>query len=175
MQSVVSLLLVMSYCLSNCVAADPLPTGGMNCTRNVECHTPNGNCTDGVCVCSDRWGNPDCSYGRQDRLLAGGLQFLCFAGIGGVGNFLLGRTGPAIGQLILILTYLLGCCLACCALCAVFGRTAGKILATTGGIVGLLIIIACMLTGLIWSIIDGANILGNRIVDGNGYATYSSL
>jgi hypothetical protein len=175
MQSVMLLLLFLGYCSLSLVSADPLPTGGLNCTRNFDCHTPNGNCTDGVCVCSDRWGNPDCSYGRQDRMLAGGLQFLCFAGIGGVGNFMLGRTGPAIGQLVLVLTYLIGCCLICCALCAVFGGTAGKIFGSMGGIIVITIIVACVLTGFIWSIIDGAGILGNRIVDGNGYGTYSSL
>lgn len=86
-------------------------SGGANCTNDRECNSVNqgGLCdisgtSAGNCVCANGWGKPDCSYRRTSKDLAGGLQIgLVFAGVGGVGNFIIGRTGPAVGQLILML------------------------------------------------------------------------
>jgi hypothetical protein len=37
---------------------------------------------------------------------------------------------------------------------------------------GLCIAVCSILAGLIWSIVDGANMLQGKIADGNGYAMY---
>jgi len=157
--------------------ADPQPIGGMNCTRDEQCDsiTGGGNCTDNQCICSYQRGNPDCSYIRKDRILAGGLQFLCFIGIGGIGNFILERAGYAIGQLILMIAYVFMIALLYCSCCGLYRGTVGKIFGMAGGITCGVILICAVMAGLIWSIIDAAMILGGNIVDGNGYTTYDSI
>ena len=98
---------------------------------------------------------------------------MCFAGIGGVGNFILGNNGIAAGQLILmcggfVMAYIVCCISGCGALC---GEKGMKI---AGGISGLLVCITSMalVAGFIWNIVDAAYILQGKILDGNGYDTY---
>ena len=183
-------LVVVLFCIHQ-ILADPLPTGGANCESNNDCFF--GTCEDvfvddcdkmlnetvcnqvvngSVCVCPGSAAKPDCSYERKDRNLAGGLQFLCFVGVGGIGNFILERINYGIGQIILTssgLVVSIAACLFGGILCC--GKT-GKIV--YGGIFGTLGIIAIftVFAGWIWSIVDGALILQGKIDDGNGYATY---
>jgi hypothetical protein len=178
------------------ILADPQPTGGAPCENYNDCgglgagmcmfnQTQNGT---GYCVCALTRGNPDCSYIRISRSLTGGLQFSCFIGVGGVGNFILGRTGIAIGQLILMaseLIIVLGCCILfvpcfiCIACLAIVSGGAGdaetkdienatptkkKKYSTT--------CCSCLVfAGWLWCIIDGARILEGHINDGMGYKT----
>jgi hypothetical protein len=176
------LLLIALICLLAFATADPEPTGGANCTYDTDCGgagagdcipyktpPPQNSTYNGTCVCPDSLANPDCSYQRTSKSLAGGLQFLCFVGIGGVGNFVLGRIGPAVGQLLLMLATIFISVAGCVSFCV------GSIKAKLG--VGLFAGLACIiisiaLTGFIWSIVDGADILQGKIADGNGYATY---
>ena len=78
------------------------------------------------------------------------MEFLAFAGIGGLGNFILMRTGPAIGQLILLLVPF---CSFCTSFCIYVGAASGS---DTGVAVG----------GA------GAMILQGQVLDGNGYMPY---
>ena len=162
---------------------DPQPTGGAICETYVDCGGFNaGKCTkvnsddnEGVCECYKEFGNPNCSYERKHRGTAGGLMFLCLAGIGGVGNFILERTTVAITQLCLMFSLWL----ACIGVCIVGGVMVG--LGGDGGVVvGYIIIvifyvlcIGALLTGWVWCIADAIGILSGTIADGNGYATYS--
>jgi hypothetical protein len=175
--------LLIALCILS-TSADPLPTGGASCITFLDCGvnggfcmpnmTVKGNESKSYCVCNSDRGNPDCSYSRTSRSLAGGLQFLCFAGIGGVGQFVLGNIGHAVGQLILLtLIVYCGICVLCCMACGLLMKGDGPKMACEGfgGVV--LGLIACMPTaGLIWCIIEGAYILQGKITDGNGYATY---
>lgn len=196
-------LIIMNYFILFAFAiipilADPRPTGGAPCEDYSDCgglgagmcvfnQTQNST---GYCVCAPTRGNPDCSYIRISRKLAGGLQFLCFVGVGGVGNFILGRTGIAIGQLILMaaeLVIVICCCVlivACCPLTILNGNVVkvndnpvedeenagaktnkGKTFSTSG-------ILGCFIfAGWLWCIIDGALILEGHINDGMGYKT----
>ncbi len=169
------------------VAGDPKPTGGANCTSNINCSGV-GTCdfsnSTGVCVCPKDRGDPDCSYERIDRNLAGGLQFLCFVGAGGVGNFVLGRTAEAVVQLILLLAewfiIIAGCgycCgMICCAFCGDTDNDTFEKCAVGGGATIWCIAVICIaaiLAGWIWCIVDGAMIINGSIDDGRGYATFS--
>ena len=141
--------------------ADPTATGGANCTSNFDCGGLNaGYCLNNKC---------DCSYQRYSAALVGGLNIgLPFVGIGGVGNFIIGRTGPACGQLILMLSYYLVIIASCYLGCAAgFGKLKSAIPVVS--------VITCaismaILAGFIWSIIDGAFMLEGKIVDSNGYS-----
>ncbi len=159
---------------------DKNPTGGAPCENDDQCggrdfgtcklETKN-NITSGKCECSYKRGDVDCSYKRKNGQLAGGLQFLCFAGVGGVGNFILERTGAAVGQLILLAISLCACCAAICgvAVAGVSGSdgAAGGVTACIG-----LCICCASFAGLIWCIVDGAMILEGEVLDGNGYKPY---
>jgi len=167
-------------------ANDPNPTGGAPCNKDSDCSgIYAGYCQDyntindthsgyiGYCVCFEDRADPDCSYKRYEKDIAGGLQFICFAGVGGVGNFYIGRTGPAVGQLLLLLSCILLCIFGCVALCCMccdssIGDICGATLMGVGGC-----IVTCLtLAGLIWCIVDGVQMLNGNIVDGNGYAMY---
>ena len=153
---------------------DPKPCGGAPCTKDIDCNSVNQggicnfNSTNtegnvGSCLCANGWGNPDCTYRRTSKDLAGGLQIgLVFCGVGGVGNFVIGRVGMGVGQLILMLGYYL-CCISFCLMCCE--------LMIPG--VALIIVAACAyLAGFIWAIVDGANMLQCNIPDAAGYALY---
>lgn len=171
---------------------DPLPTGGADCSQESDCNGPlGGECvittttlsnnetqtgghqTTGHCVCSDEYADPDCSYERKDKDLAGGLEFLCFIGVGGVGNFYLGRIGEGIGQFFLCLPILIVWCMFLCCICSIIcGGNCNVNCEGVPAIVFVIIMILIMLSGLIWSIVDGAMILQGKVNDGDGYALY---
>lgn len=120
-----------------------------------------------------RLAGPNCSYHRFDADLAGGLNIgLAFIGIGGIGNFIIGRTGYAVGQLILELTIYFICFPMCCAMCCVFSGNEK----TAMGFGGTLFCVAvcAYLAGFAWSIADGARMIQLDIIDGNGYNLYKS-
>lgn len=181
-------IIILSICLIALAFADPQPTGGAACTRNSDCGGANGGycepnanyvppeltrsveqVTSGTCVCNKERGNPDCSYERHSRSLTGGLQFLCFVGVAGVGDLILGRNlFGGLQMAFLFSVYLLGiaACLSCCV---------GSIKQKLG--LGLFGTLTCLLgtlsfIGWLWSIIDGALILQGQVTDANGYATF---
>lgn len=111
-----------------------------------------------------KWmGNPNCSYRRISKDLAGGLQIgLVFAGVGGVGNYIIGRTGPGVGQTLLMLGYYL-CCISICLLACEL---------VVPGIVLIILAAAAYLSGFIWAIVDGASMLQCGMRDAAGYALF---
>lgn len=182
------------FCFVIIVLADPEPTGGGICEKDLDCGGPGigicetiDNTTFGNCTCDEKYANPFCSYKRINKDLAGGLQFICFAGIGGVGNFVLGRYGPAVGQLVLTISWLIsvviGCIYGCTMIASLISFTDnddddGFFSMMCGGVsMGIIVAISCLVfcavfVGIIWSVVDGALILGGDVLDGNGYATY---
>lgn len=171
-------VLLCLLCISAKVFADPQPSGGGPCSDNYDCggigagvcHF-NATANTTACVCPANLANPNCNYERKSKALCGGLQFICFAGVGGVGNFVCGRIGPAVGQLILMFAFLFAICAACFLACGIFGDggfAAGGVLA----ILFVIILIGAIFAGFIWSIVDGAFYLQGRLNDGNGYGLY---
>jgi hypothetical protein len=161
------------------VSADPQPDGGSPCKTYADCGGIDGGYCETLgnqsyCVCQSSRGNPDCAYMRTSRNLAGGLQFLCFAGIGGVGEFILGNNGIAVGQFMLLFAGLIVICIIGCIMCgcAVAGGDNG--LAAGGVFSGIIYCFAILasLAGLVWNVIDGAFILQGKVTDSNGYSTY---
>lgn len=161
---------------------EPEDVGGAECTDDSECNgrspslygdnvcefpvSANGTAaTTGYCSCAYDYAKTDCSYKRFDKNLAGGLEFLAFAGIGGVGNFVADRVGEGVGQLILLIAPYLMCCFACC----LFAGDAGAAIAVVTQ-VGLGC--AC-LAGFIWCMCDAGFFLGGQYPDGNGYYPYN--
>ena len=162
----------MSFVLSCPVDNDPLPSGGANCTIDNGCHG-GGRCNflpgqTGTCICTEKFGNPDCSYERHSKDLAGGLQIgLQFIGVGGVGNFIISRIGPAVAQLLIYtLAYYFLCISFCIAFCV--GDQLGPIIIATFYIV----LVAAWIASFVWGIVDGAAMLQCNMKDGFGYALY---
>jgi len=171
-------LIVTFGTLINC---DPFQTGGKPCQTIEDCSginngmcLPNGSSNGSYCDCYEKFGNPDCSYLRKSRNLAGGLQFLVLAGIGGVGNFILERTNIAIAQVILMGSVYIALICACC---VGFGGALAHsqhFLAGCGALAYLIMLIGVCLpvATFIWCIVDGIEILTGNVLDGLGYATY---
>lgn len=156
-------------------ATDPAPSGGAFCVNDTDCGgIGQGRCYEFECVCNPRFANVSCNYARKNRQYVGGMQIgLTFVGVGGVGNFILGNNGPAIGQLILVASYYF-LCIACCLLAPLcfLGKKGVKAYRLILSLAGCLISIA-FLAGWIWSIVDGALMLQGKIADSNGFATYN--
>ena len=157
------------------IIADPVPIGGAVCAVDTDCGGVGaGKCTNNTCLCPPQLANISCSYKRYDADLAGALNIaLPFVGVGGIGNFIIRRTGFAVGQLILMLSIYIVlipiCVLACCSCC---GGKKTKFFSTTLGIIIVIVAILAGFAGFIWSIIDGAFMLQGKIVDGNGFDLY---
>ena len=151
---------------------DPLPNGGATCITDVDCNSVNrggvcafNNVTGHFCVCAKEWGMSNCTYQRKDQGLAGGLQIgLEFVSVAGVGNLIIGRTGPGVAQLLMFtfIIYIGGiflCIAGCC-----------------GG--GICIVVIGILMGIsgvasfIWGIVDGAHMLQGKFTDASGYCMY---
>ena len=84
--------------------------------------------------------------------------------------FIIGRTGYAVGQLILQLSGLIITCPMCCLAC-VCHKDMGAIFGI--GLVGAICGLAA-LAGFIWCIIDGAHMIDGTLTDGNGFDLYHS-
>lgn len=164
---------------SNDIVTDTTTSGGAPCMKDTDCGgvnagvcnlTTTNNVTTGKCMCPEKLADVDCTYKRKNGDLAGGLQFLCFLGIGGVGNFILELYGVAVVQLLMLLMSLCAYLITCVIVC---GAASGsdKVFAASGGVA--ICIYCCILcttlAGLIWCIIDGALILQGEVLDGNGY------
>lgn len=172
----INLILVSSDCGTSNYVNDPEPWGGLNCTNDLQCNAPSGGfCSQNVCICYGSRGKPDCSYQRISAGLPGGLNIgLVFIGIGGVGNFIIGRIGAGVGQIILTTSMYLLCIFACIFTC-IFACCENENLIIfryiVGGILSALFI-GALIAGFIWSIVDGAFILQCKYTDPNGYALY---
>lgn len=163
--------------LFNLIAGDPVPVGGASCIQNSDCGGLNaGTCVNNSCVCPPKLANVSCSYQRHDGTVAGALNIaLPFVGVGGVGNFIIGRTGMAVGQLLLMLSIYIvlipSCIIGCC--CGL-GNKVMKYLGYTLVVIIIILAIAAGFAGFIWSIVDGANMLKGELADGNGFSLYRS-
>ena len=96
--NMLSFLLILALSM---IKADPVPTGGANCTNNDDCGgTDGGKCVFnetnddnddevfGTCECPVERADVDCSYERHDGNVAGGLSIgLAFVYAGCTGNF----------------------------------------------------------------------------------------
>ena len=157
--------------------ADPVPAGGANCTDNFDCGGVYiGTCVNSKCQCSPRFAGINCSYERVSANVAGALNIaLPFVGVCGVGNFIIGRTGPAIGQLLLTLSlYIILIPLCICGCCIAGCKGYKKLIFSTLGCILLCVAILAILAGFIWSIVDGALILQGKYTDGKGFDLYRS-
>jgi TM2 domain-containing membrane protein YozV len=152
-----------------------ISNGGAPCTTDAECNAPNGNCVtgsgfdapaSGICVCSEKYTDPFCSYEMKSKGIAAGLQLLFIIGLGGIGNFYIGRIGEAVGQLILCLGF--GCITFICITCntRIFDHDERGWIAMFG------LTILCMLVGMIWSFVDMGLMVNDKFVDGNNYPLY---
>ena len=80
-----------------------LPNGGGNCTKDKDCGGYFiGVCENNTCACSSSYTGSFCEYKRKSKLTAFLLDF--FLGSCGAGQFYLGRTGIAVGILVLLLS-----------------------------------------------------------------------
>lgn len=151
--------------------------GGADCTTDAECNAPIGGICEmgtgfnasGICVCTEKYTDPFCSYEMRSKSAAAGLQWLCLIGVGGVGNFYIGRIGEGVGQFILCLGFscvIIGiCCVVCGGSCSVnFDGPCGIAIGV--------IIVGAMVAGLIWSLVDFGMMLDSKVMDGNGYPLY---
>jgi hypothetical protein len=179
---------------------EPEPTGGKLCTENSECNgkaksicdyinkcdlsnkinattkssTGLKNITVGKCVCAKDYAMEDCSHERYNKDLAGGLQFLCFVGVGGVGNFVANRIISAVLQLIMMLSVIIIITIIFCCNYEHFERYIlvhglYKIDNTY-----LKLILLCMMVGCIWCIVDAVRFIGGYLVDDSGYYPYNT-
>ena len=159
---------VLILVLATSVIADPRPTGGANCSSIHDCGGLGyGECIENQCLCYEEYGDPNCSYKRTSKQFAGGMQFLCFIGIGGVGEFIAGNTGFAVAELLLLsCASFIGCCIFLgLALCC--NDAEDGIAVCVQGLV------LCMgMAGFLMCIIRGALILEGKVNDGDGYAMY---
>ena len=163
------------------VAADPTPNGGLSCNytsdcgRGGVCDFKNVNGTyEKVCICNPEYGNKDCSYHRYSKSLAGGLQIgISFFGVFGVGNFIIGHVGVAVGQLIMGLCYLFAIvAIPCILFCSSLSGPNGAI--TAGSLSSIIACIVCIviICGLGWTLSDGGKMLQGYLPDSNGYDLY---
>ena len=158
--------------------ADPVPTGGANCTNDSDCNGENGGECDidfynntGTCVCPNTLADVDCSYHRYSADVAGGLNIgLSFIGVCGIGNFVIENTGHAVGQLILGLTLWYLTIPLYCGFCLCGKNSPGPLVIGGGVLLGVAKLAG--LAGFIWSIVTGALMIQGSITDGNGFDLY---
>ena len=181
---------------------EPEPTGGKLCTKDSECNenaksrfdgnkcdlsstsntttkTSAGlrNVTVGKCECALDYTMKDCSHERYNKDLAGGLQFLCFIGVGGVGNFIADRITPGVLQLLMLLSAFLFVCVMFCAMCCEMANDSSSdsedCMFCGSGILSCLMCLT-IFGGLVWCIVDAVQFLGGDLVDGSGYYPYNA-
>ena len=190
------------------ICDEPELTGGTLCKENNECNsgakskfgknkcdlTKKINTTTrtsvgiksiivGKCMCAQDYTKIDCSYKRYDKDLAGGLQFLCFIGIGGIGNFVADRTTQGILQLLMMMSLLIICCVLCCgALCVALSEsdtyncdctTSNECFACIGWVI-LCLICLVMVGGFIWCIVDAGLFFSGELKDDSGFYPYGA-
>lgn len=166
---IIVLLLFIVYAL-----ADPVPTGGANCTTNENCGNVFGSgvgCVlqengSKICVCPSDRAKPDCSYERKSKALCAGLNAIMFAGLPGIGNIVCNRTGPGVAQLVMALFFIVGAILICCSVCCFSDEDLFEICY-------LVIKLLCALLALaayIWCFVDLINFAIGKLSDGNGFA-----
>ncbi len=163
--------------------ADPVPSGGANCTSARDCGQIGGTCDYAVingtalmqCTCYPGYAMSDCSYVRKSKTIAGGLQVgLSIPGIFGTGNIYLGYTARGVGQLVLGLccwvVFCVGMCIAgCCAVGGISGIKGAEGGAACAYVCGICMFCGCVLSGFIWSVVDGAAMLEGRYTDPSGF------
>ena len=123
----------------------------------------------GYCACPDSRAMPGCSYIRTDPTTAGGLNIgLPFVGVPGVGNIMLGRMWQGALQIVCMWSIIVFGIISCCV--ASKNTDAGVVVYTAGSCGAVFLIF----TALIWSIVNGVEILDCKYPDNQGYATFIS-
>jgi hypothetical protein len=153
-----------------------------DCNSDEDCHPELdslNNCDSRLlycrCASNQIYAGKWCNITRYDSSMVGGLQFLGIIGIGGMGNFMLDNN--EVGAIIQAVCCSVGClCLTgliiTCCLCCCDGEDAeGEC-----GLMVCFIIWGFMiyLFGVIWSIIDAADIFSGRVKDSDGYFPQNS-
>jgi hypothetical protein len=147
-------------------------TGGAACLTVSDCGGESqGTCVGAVnatnkgkCECKAEYADEDCSYKRKNGGLAGGLQFLCFITVGGVGNFILGRVGAGVAQLLMLY---IGCC------CSTVLQNVARAQDNSPPVLGAAVFCCCIgCAAFIWCIVDGAMILEGQVLDSEGWLPY---
>lgn len=154
---------------------DPQSWGGSNCTDDTACNYPDGGyCHNNICICSIHWANPNCTYKRYPSKSNGILNIvLPFVGICGISGTIIQKgEGPiqlGVG-LISISFSIIFLVFSCCFFkIKSFESCASAILLLILGIVAMIIYISM----LIYSIVEGSQMLKCTIQDGNGYSLYT--
>ncbi len=131
-----------------------------------------GICNDnGGCVCDNGYTTHDsdvgCNYKQKSRVIA--FLFSFFLGPeGGAGEWYLGNTQLALGQLLTTWVGLFGILILTC----IFGACAGEVAGMGfGGLFGVL----WMFAVVIWWFCDWIMIVNGQIKDGNGVDTYNDF
>jgi len=148
-----------------------------NCTVDEQCGGVSvGRCVDETCYCPIHMAGPDCSYHKKSTWY-GGLQFLCFVSLPGLGDVYAGNDGHAAGQAIFMWLGLIGLIPVIISYIAITKnmescicidhRTGGVTIAVIGG--------TLWLTGFLWALYRGANMLGGNLLDGNGQAMFTPM
>lgn len=186
------IIIIFILLVSSNTLADPTSSGGAKCSNNIDCggmdagickYIINGT---GICACPSHLADPNCTYIRIYGNYVCGLQLLCVIGFGGVGNFVLGNIGIAVGQLLLTLPMLLVCVTFSIAMipkkynCRVpivtsfISRWVTDDWEICRHPFGMACIFSfCAITaGITWCLVDAALIVDGIITDSNGYATY---
>lgn len=167
---------VYAGCNQAVFESDPTPWGGGACITEKDCGGlgVGSKCDNGTCICSIERASPDCSRERIDHELAGALNIgLPFAGVAGVGQLVAGNIAHGVGQLLL---FTLSACIVgilggCFGLAIMSGGDGGDADEAKLAIFPCLICI-CVLSGFIWSLVDGVALLHCDIPDGDGYGLY---
>jgi hypothetical protein len=164
---------------------EPESTGGATCTSDTDCNSiatirskEKNYCAfdvarlpgdeTGRCVCSYKYAMEDCEHTRYDKNLAGGLQFLSFAGVGGVGNFVAGRTSRGLAQLFLMFYWVWMCVFLCFGACCMVATDSDE--AGTGCMaIGQCVVGGLTLAAFVWCMVNAGQFFGGNVLDGEGY------
>lgn len=154
----------------NSAATTIVRRGAVEQDLGNRCEIPNGTTT-GKCVCSPDYAAESCTYKRYEKAAPGALSIaLPFVGIAGIGSMMIERVGEGVVQLLMMLSVYCACITVCC---TIAGAMSDNDKGVAAGMVCTHLCICCLvlvaLSGMIWSIVIGAQILQGLIPDGNGY------
>lgn len=180
MKSICFFLLIVGLLLA-ITHADPNPTGGASCKTDKDCGgRDHGSCDPDetlnatVCVCDEKYGDPDCSYKRKNQLTAFLLELILgLFQIMGVGRIYTGYIAIGVIHLLLpIILLVVACIFACCAGAASKSSEGGS--AVIGGVGG---VIFCLgyLAMIVWFVWDVVLISQTDFLDDKGYSLYYNL
>lgn len=172
-------ILIILFININGLIVNSEKTGGANCTNIEDCNIGNikenkceKNITEiiGHCICTKKWAKPDCSYRRKSKVLAGRLQFLSIIGIGGIGNFIIGKIEFFMFEFMLTQIGFVGIFMSLLSFTKIFKnhfKVSNEYLSLQ-----LCISVSIYVIGVLLSISDAIFFFQGRKLDGNNYALY---